>query len=209
MKSRITASIAFVVYCFTVFGVVGVRALLAPTNPTAEQPEMVTVLVTKDKLPIGTRIVHPEEVFTEKQFLKGQEPKRALALFDQLKGRVLNKTLLPGSFITVDDLLTPEWRPSSGLPKGMRAITIRVPPLDIFLPRNRVDVLAVTRKDGEPEIPVLVHNVVLLAFNMGPSVADGIPFNEAILMVTDEEAEILCVAADRQLRIIYHPADNN
>jgi Flp pilus assembly protein CpaB len=198
-----------VVSGFAVYGLLGVRYLSDAGNPIAQQPEMVTVLVTKDEIPVGTRIKHPEQVFHLKELPKGQAPKWAFKNTALLKDKITNKTLVAGSPVTVDDLMKKDGGLTSDLPTGTRAMTIRVSPNDFVIPKNRVDVLAVTGNDGKPKVSVLLQNVVLLYFNhriQGDE--DGNTFKEAILQVTNEEAGILCGAADRQLRLIYHPTDD-
>ena len=60
--------------------------LLADRNQSVEK---VTILVAKNMLNQGDWIKAPEELFVEKQFAKGDEPKLAITELDKLRGQQL------------------------------------------------------------------------------------------------------------------------
>src|SRR5437762_1668651 len=66
--------------------------------------EKVSVLVARRNLAMGTLITDPAKLFEEKQFTKGEEPKKAIRNLDDLKERRLNKPLAAEQFVTADDL---------------------------------------------------------------------------------------------------------
>src|SRR5712691_3621642 len=72
--------------------------LLAERATPEEQPK-VTVLVAKKNLDMGANIKNPQEMFQEKQFVKDDEPKGAITDFNQLKGRVLKRSLRAGDWV--------------------------------------------------------------------------------------------------------------
>jgi hypothetical protein len=79
----------------------GIRTFGGRTNNRLPQ---VTVLVAKQNLPMATHITDPEKLFEEKQFTKGEEPRKAIRDFAQLKDRYLNTPLSAEQFVTPDDL---------------------------------------------------------------------------------------------------------
>src|SRR6266446_6437141 len=97
--------------------------LLADRN--GDDAEKITVLVAKKQLDNGVAIKVPQDLFEEKLFIKGEEPRDALAKLDDLKGRVMKKTLRQGDFIRADDMLDskdPQSTFSVNLPQGYRAV---------------------------------------------------------------------------------------
>jgi len=77
------------------------------------EPEKVTVLVAKKNLHMGVLLKNPQDLFTEKQFAKGDEPKNGIVVYDVLKGKVLKRSLRGGDFVAPDDLA--DDRNNSGL----------------------------------------------------------------------------------------------
>src|SRR5437870_1641944 len=78
--------------------------LLAERSTGKDEDDKVTVLVAKQNLAIGTRIAEPEKYFMEKAYVRGEEPKKALRSFDQVKDRRLNKSLTAEQFVAAEDL---------------------------------------------------------------------------------------------------------
>src|SRR6266581_6093796 len=92
--------------------------------------EKVAVLIAKKTLNMGEIIKVPEELFDEKMFPKGEEPKAAIVELEKLKGRQLKRSLRTGDFVTPDDLI--DGKLEQGLkyilPPGHQAVGIRVSP---------------------------------------------------------------------------------
>jgi pilus assembly protein CpaB len=144
--------------------------LLADRN--ADDAEKVAVLVAKKQIDNGSPIKVPQDLFEEKLFVKGEEPRDALAKLDDLKGRVLKRTLRPGDFIRAEDMLDSK-DPLSfavNLPEGYRAVGLRVN-LEMIasglasLPHSRVDIIQTVRRgdDKTSYAQVLLENVLVLA----------------------------------------------
>ena len=51
---------------------------------------------------LGVKV--PEDLFVEKQFPKGEEPRLAITEVDKLKGKMLKRSLRAGDFVTPEDL---------------------------------------------------------------------------------------------------------
>src|ERR1700716_236217 len=75
--------------------------LLAERQP--DESEKIPVLVAKKNLDMGLAIKKPEDLFEEKKFTKGDEPKNAIAKMEDLQTRVLKRSLRVGDFVTGDD----------------------------------------------------------------------------------------------------------
>ena len=131
----------------------------------------VAVLVAKKTISQGDLLKIPEELFEERWFAQGDEPKLAITKAELLKGRVLNRSLRAGDFITPEDLVD-----SSGngvmynLPVGHNAIGIRVNSESIAggfasLPNSRVNIISTVRRgnDRDSYCKILIENVLVLA----------------------------------------------
>lgn len=142
--------------------------LLADRNQDLEK---VPILVAKKKINMGELIKAPEELFEEKLFIKGDEPKLAINEFDKLKGQQLKRPLRAGDFVTAEDLRGDN---SLGLdtqlPDGHQAIGIRVNPETIAggfasLPNSKVNIISTVKRssDRESYAKILLENVLVLA----------------------------------------------
>jgi pilus assembly protein CpaB len=131
----------------------------------------VPVLVAKKNLNMGDTIKIPEEMFIEKLFTSGEEPRSAIVDPAKLKNQVLKRSLRPGDFVTPDDLLDDKgggiayW-----LPKGHQAVGIRVSQDTIAggfasLPHSRVNIISTQRRGGDKDTKaiLLLENVLVLA----------------------------------------------
>ena len=145
--------------------------LLAERGEVApvEQPK-VTVLVARKTLDMGTFVKVPQDMFVEKLFTKGDEPKNAVVSADLLKLRYLRRSLRANDHVTPEDLAengnTINWQ----LPEGFRAIGMRVDIQSIAggwasLPGSRVDIVSVVRRgnDDDSFAGVLLENVLVLS----------------------------------------------
>lgn len=142
--------------------------LLADRN---QEVEKVPVLVARKNLNMGDTLKAPEDLFEEKQFPKGDEPRQAIVEAEKLKGRVLRRSLRTGDFVTPDDLDDGKGGGISyNLPQGHVAVGIRVNPESIAggfasLPGSRVNVLWTVRRGSDKEsfAKILLENVLVLA----------------------------------------------
>ncbi len=149
--------------------------LLAERSMEEEQPQ-VMVLVAKKNLDMGQPLKNPKEIFTKKAFILGEEPKNAIKEYDELKERVLKRSLREGDFVSKGDLLDRDQVGiSARLPKGMRAIGLRVNMEAIAggfasLPHSRVDIISTFRRgdDKNSFSQVLLQNVLVLAADTNP-----------------------------------------
>src|SRR5882724_7568696 len=139
---------------------------------SADDSEKIAILVAKKQIDNGATIKIPQDWFEEKLFVKGEEPRNALAKTDDLKGRILKRTLRAGDFIRAEDMLDSK-DPQSfavNLPEGYRAVGQRVNPDSIAgglasLPHSRVDVIQTVRRgdDKSSYAQVILENVLVLA----------------------------------------------
>ena len=142
--------------------------LLADRNHDVEK---VPILVARKKLNMGELIKAPEELFEEKLFPKGDEPKMAINDFQKLKGQQLKRPLRAGDFVTADDLRGDDGLGlDTQLPDGHQAIGIRVKPDEIAggfasLPNSKVNIISTVRRssDRESYSKILLENVLVLA----------------------------------------------
>jgi Flp pilus assembly protein CpaB len=136
-----------------------------------QEAEKVRIPVARKVLNTGETLKIPEDLFEEKEFTKGDEPKLAILDVVSLKGRVLKKSLRVGDFITHDDLLD-EKNPGVmyELPAGHQAVGIRVNAETIAggfasLPHSRVNIISTVRRgdDAKSYAKILLENVLVLA----------------------------------------------
>ncbi|HLJ97273.1 MAG TPA: Flp pilus assembly protein CpaB [Gemmataceae bacterium] len=165
--------------------------------------EKVSVLVARKNLAMGILIADPEKLFEEKQFTKGEEPKKAIRELEDLKGRRLNKPLTAEQFVTADDLIDKDRDGLAALmPKGMRAVALNVNAASIVggfvLPHSHVDILSViTGKDGESSAKIILQNILVLAVDQNsnrPDDRSAIVASTVTVQVTPEQAERLALA---------------
>src|SRR5439155_7946416 len=135
---------------------------------TAKQaaPDTVPVLVAKEKIKAGDVIKDPEKLFVEMRYPMGSTP-NAISNLEDLKGKMVNKTVQPGQWVTPDDV--------SGnfgieLPKGYYAMAVKVAPetaaSGFVLPKSRVNVVATIRPNGNnsrPRVITILQDVLVLA----------------------------------------------
>jgi pilus assembly protein CpaB len=162
--------------------------------------EKVAVIVAKKNIPMGTLIKEPEKFFEEKQFTKGEEPKRALTNFDDLKGHRLNKSLTAEQFVTAEDLIDKE--KDLPLEKGMRAVALNVNAQSMVggfvLPLSHVDIVSVIPgTNGETKARTILQNILVLAVDQIASrdnEKQAYVANTVTVQVTPEQAQQLALA---------------
>jgi Flp pilus assembly protein CpaB len=140
---------------------------------STDDAEKTPVLVARKQIDNGVAIKVPQDMFEEKLFVKGEEPRDALAKLDDLKGRVMKRTLRVGDFIRADDMLDskdPQSTFSVNLPEGFRAMGLRVNLESIAggfasLPHSRVDIVQTVRRgdDKTSYAQIILENVLVLA----------------------------------------------
>ncbi|HEV3447525.1 MAG TPA: Flp pilus assembly protein CpaB, partial [Gemmataceae bacterium] len=165
--------------------------------------EKVTVLVARKNLTMGTYIKDPEQLFEEKQFTKGEEPKKAIRNFEELKEKRLNKPLSAEQFVTPDDVQTKDQDGlSSVMQKGKRAFAIKVDAASsvggFVLPHSRVDIVSVVqRNDNETYSKIILQDILVLAVDQGkdrPDDKQAVIANTVTVQVTPQQAEVLTLA---------------
>ena len=169
MKPKTMILMVVAVVCGLAASYMTSRVLADRNQPTGPEEEKVTVLVAKQKIPHGTLITDPQKYFVEKTFAKGEEPRKAIKSWDQLKGKRLNKPVSEEQFITSEELLDP--KAFGGieylLPQGMRAIAIKVNSASVVagfvLPNSRVDVVQTLRYGENSVTQTILQNMLVLA----------------------------------------------
>jgi pilus assembly protein CpaB len=205
------------VVCGLVASYLTSRMLAQQGNSAASDIPTVKVLVARQKIQWGTRIKEPEKYFVEKEFAQGSEPKKAFTSYDQLKDKVLNKTIGAEVHVTADDIMKKEDQDlSNDLPKGTRAMAVRCSTDQssggFILPRSHVDIIAKTTTDKGPLAQTLLQDMLVLAVDMKDVRGDGeraMQMGFVTLQVTPEQAEILTLASAYELRLVLRPQDDH
>jgi pilus assembly protein CpaB len=169
-----------------------------------EELEKVTILVAKQNIAMATLIKEPERLFEEKQFTKGEEPKRAIRDFAQLKDRRLNKPINAEAFVTPDDLNEKGQGSLEALmQKGMRAVALKVQAdtaTSFILPHSHVDIVSVVRRnEGETFSKIILQNVLVLAvdtISQKPDDKTALVSSTITVEVTPQQAEKLALAKE-------------
>jgi pilus assembly protein CpaB len=169
MKPKTLILMAIAIVCG--LGASYMTSRLLAERQTSE-PDKVKALVARKNLNMGDSIKAPDEMFEEKEYIRGQEPRGALENLDTLRNRVLKRPLRPGDFVTNEDLFGE--KDPTGLygviPPGYRAIGIRVASEEIAggfasLPMSRVDIVSTVRKsdDKSSYSQMLLEDVLVVA----------------------------------------------
>jgi pilus assembly protein CpaB len=177
----------------------------------AEPEDKVTVLVATKNLDQGMTIKDVEALFKLKEFVKGTEPKDAIVNKDDLKARVLKRSLRQDDHVTGSDLLGKDEAGIAALmTQGYRAIGIRVNIADIAsgfasLPLSRVDLIWTVRRatDKDSSARVLLENVLVLAADANTVRVEGsgaMPASVVTVALKPEDA--LKVAMAREMGTI-------
>jgi len=167
MKPRTLILMVVAIACGLVASYMTSRVIADRSKESEE--EKVAVLVARQNLAMATHIIEPEKLFEEKLFTKGEEPRKAIRDFAQLKDRWLNKPLSAEAFVTLDDL---DEKGKAGLAAmmtpGMRAVAIKVTAdssvAGFVQPLTRVDIMSVVQRgDNETYAKIILQNVLVLA----------------------------------------------
>jgi pilus assembly protein CpaB len=178
--------------------------VIAERSTEQAEVEKIPVLVAKKNLTLGTLIKNPETLFEEKFFVKGEEPKKAIRTYDQLKDKRLNKPVTAEQFVTEEDLID---KTSGSLEAvvqpGMRAIGLKVNVESsgggFVLPHSRVDLVHVVKTEKETTSRIIMQNVLVLAVDQSAQKPDDknsfVP-QTVTVEVTPSQAEALSLAQD-------------
>src|SRR5262249_53686539 len=144
MKSKTMILMVVAVVCGLAASYMTSRLLAERGNDQPTEEEKVKVLVARQNIQAGTFIREPDKLFIEKDFIKGQEPRKAAKSFDEIKDRSLARPVAAEQWVSVDDLLRKD-QMGLQVPKGMRAMAIKVQ-IDTLvagfvLPSAKVDVV--------------------------------------------------------------------
>src|SRR5262245_54243608 len=217
MKSKTLILMVVAVACGLVASYLTSRMLAQQNNNAQTDLETVKVLVARTKIQQGTRIKEPEKWFVEKEFVKGTEPKKAFTTYEQLKDKVLNKTIGAEVHVTADDVMKKgDEDLSADLPKGTRAMAIRCSTDQasggFILPRSHVDIIYKTTTDQGPVAQTLLQDMLVLAVDMKDGRDEGqraMQMGFVTLQVTPEQAEILTLASSYELRLVLRPQEDH
>jgi len=197
----------------------GLVAAYLTARITAKQatPDTVPVLVAKEKIKAGDVLKDPEKVFVEMRYPAGSTP-NAISSLEDLKGKMINKTVQPGQWITPDDLSS---NFGIELPKGFYAMSVKVSPetgaSGFILPKSRVNVVATIRPNGamsRPRVVTILQDILVLAVDtVANRPEDKIAISgltTALLAVKPQDSQKLTLASNMgELRLVLRPHDDD
>ncbi|MFO0964769.1 MAG: Flp pilus assembly protein CpaB [Gemmataceae bacterium] len=165
----------------------------------SETEEKITVFVASKPLDQGRMIKKPEEDFEAKEYLVGSEPKEAITKLDEIKGKVLKRSLRKGDWVSGGDLLSDKDAGIAALmAQGYRAVGVRINMASTAsgfatLPLSRVDVYSTVRRgsDRDSFSQVLLENVLVLAVDTNihrDPEGRAMPGNVVVLALKTEDA---------------------
>jgi pilus assembly protein CpaB len=218
MKSKTMILMVVAVVCGLAASYMTSRLLAERNADKPVEEEKVKVLVARQNLPMGTFVKDPEKLFEEKDFVRGEEPKKAAKTFDEVRNKRLSKPVNAEQWVSVEDLLSKDQNGFTvTIPKGMRAMAIKVNIDTIVagfvLPNSRVDVLNTVRQgDKDSYTQTILQNMLVLSVDQArnrPDDKDTILGNTVTLAVTPEEAQKLSLAQQMgELRLVLRPFDD-
>jgi Flp pilus assembly protein CpaB len=181
-------------------------------------PDSVPVLVAKERIRAGEVIKEPEKLFVEMRYPAGTTP-NAIGFLDDLKGKMTNKTIQPGQWLTQDDLSS---NFGIELPKGYYAMSVKVDAAQagsgFILPKSRVNVVACIKDrngNGKPRVMTVLQDVLVLAvdaISVRPEDKMAVPqLQTALLAVKPSESQRLTLAqnlAGGDLRLVLRAHDD-
>lgn len=205
MKPKTLVLMVVAVACGLAASYMTSRLLAERSTKEAASEEKVKILVAKKNLTMGTLLKNPEDLFEERLYTKGEEPKKALRSFDQVKDRRLNKSVQAEQWLAIEDLFDKErGGMSNSIPAGMRAFGVKVNAEStgggFVLPNSRVDVVWVARRgDSESTAKIILQNVLVLAVDtqeIRPDDKNALIPSTVTLAVTPEQSERLSLAGE-------------
>lgn len=188
MKSKTMVLVVVALVC-------GLGAAYMTSRLIAERNETVTVLVAKQKFGPWTLIKDPAAMFAQQEVPKGEAPKSAVLNLEDLKDRVLLRTLPTGQTVVMEDLQDKNKNSmETQLTPGMFAIDIKTDASSavggFVLPGSHVDVYHHSDHGGGPAELVL-QNILVRAVdltNVRPDDKPGLVPTTVTLEVTREQA---------------------
>jgi pilus assembly protein CpaB len=140
--------------------------LTARISAKQAAPDTQPVLVAKEKILAGQVIKDPERQFVLMSYPTGSTP-NAITSLDDLKNKIVNKTVQPGQWLTPDDV---SGNFGIDLPKGYYAMAVKVDASSaasgFILPKSHVNVVATIRPTGlgqKPKVVTILQDVLVLA----------------------------------------------
>jgi pilus assembly protein CpaB len=191
--------------------------LTARISAKQATPDTQPVLVAKEKINAGQAIKEPEKLFVLMSYPTGSTP-NAISNLDDLKNKILNKTVQPGQWLTPDDVTG-----NSGieLPKGYYAMSVKVDATTaasgFILPKSRVNVVATIRAQGmggRPKVVTILQDVLVLAIDQSSirqedKMAYG-QVSNALLAVKPADSQKIALAQSMgELRLVLRSHDDD
>lgn len=190
--------------------------LTARISAKQATPDSVPVLVAKEKIAAGSVIKDPEKLFVEMRYPAGSTP-NAITSLDDLRNKMVGKSIQPGQWLTPDDLST---NFGLDLPKGYMAMAVKVSPETgaggFILPKSRVNVVATVRErngSGKTKVITVMQDVLVLAVDtMSARPEDKLAVNQlstALLAVKPSDSQKLTLAQSMgELRLVLRAHDD-
>jgi Flp pilus assembly protein CpaB len=191
--------------------------LTARISAKSATPDTTPVLVAKEKIHAGQVIKEPEKLFIEMRYPAGSTP-NAISSFEELKNKMVGKTVQPGQWLTPDDLSS---NFGIELPKGYYAMSVKVDAVSgasgFILPKSHVNVVATIRPNGptgKPKVITVLQDVLVLAVDQNAvrpddKMAVG-QLNTALLAVKPADSQKLSLAQSMgELRLVLRAHDDD
>ncbi len=190
--------------------------LTARISAKQATPDSVPVLVAKEKIAAGSVIKDPEKLFVEMRYPAGSTP-NAITSLDDLRNKMIGKTVQPGQWLTPDDLSA---NFGLDLPKGYMAMAVKVSPETgaggFILPKSRVNVVATVRErngSGKTKVMTVLQDVLVLAVDtLAQRPEDKLAVNQlstALLAVKPSDSQKLTLAQSMgELRLVLRAHDD-
>jgi pilus assembly protein CpaB len=162
--------------------------------------QLVPVLVVSQPIPHGRYIKSPVEWFEIKALPQSSVPKNAATKFEQVRHRVACKEFAVGSTVNPEEFLGKEGWTTSSLPRGLRAMTIKVSRADClaFQSGARVNIENRVSEPGDGYAQIILENLLILATcpvdNSDQKERIRPDSDTVTLAVTPEEAQTLALA---------------
>jgi Flp pilus assembly protein CpaB len=191
--------------------------LTARISAKQAAPDTQPVLVAKEKIIAGQVIKDPEKQFVLMSYPTGSTP-NAITSLDELKNKIVNKTVQPGQWLTPDDV---SGNFGIDLPKGYYAMAVKVDAGSaaggFILPKSRVNVVATIRPtglNGKAKVITILQDVLVLAVDqtsVRPEDKMAVAqLNTALLAVKPQDSQKLRLAQSMgDLALVLRSHDDN
>ncbi len=191
--------------------------LTARISARQATPDTQPVLVAKEKILSGQVIKDPEKSFVLMNYPTGSTP-NAISNLDDLKNKIVNKTVQPGQWLTPDDI---SGNFGIDLPKGYYAMSIKVDAVSgaagFILPKSKVNVVATIKPSGmggKPKVVTILQDVLVLAVDqttVRPEDKMAVAqLSTALLAVKPSDSQKLALAQSMgDLRLVLRAHDDD